>query len=213
MITDYANKVMDNEYNLFMSLMHVSVSKHLFDEHFTVLWANGYFYELIGYTKAEYEDLFHNHVDEYYREDPEAIALMTEVIMTAYNNHESGYEFECSMPVKSGKTSWIRVTGRFTDEQYQGIPVIYTIYTDITRLKEMQFELENRSIELQNALEMAERANRAKSDFLSRMSHDIRTPINAIIGMTEIAASHLENQKKSATVWKRFLYPANTCWD
>ena len=38
-----------------------------------------------------------------------------------------------------------------------------------------------------NALEMAERANRAKSDFLSRMSHDIRTPMNAIMGMLSIA--------------------------
>ena len=36
----------------------------------------------------------------------------------------------------------------------------------------------------------------AKSDFLSRMSHDIRTPMNAIVGMTEIAASHLERPEK-----------------
>jgi len=37
-----------------------------------------------------------------------------------------------------------------------------------------------------------EMANRAKSDFLSRMSHDIRTPMNAIIGLTEIAAKNTE---------------------
>ena len=54
MIKNYANKVMDYEYNAFMTLMNVSVSKHLFDEHFTVLWANDYFYQLIGYTKDEY---------------------------------------------------------------------------------------------------------------------------------------------------------------
>ena len=56
MIKNYANKVMDNEYNMFMTMMNVSVSKHLFDKHFTVLWANDYFYELIGYTKEEYEN-------------------------------------------------------------------------------------------------------------------------------------------------------------
>lgn len=46
---------------------------------------------------------------------------------------------------------------------------------------------------LQDALESANRASAAKSDFMSKMSHDIRTPMNAIIGMTAIAATHAEN--------------------
>ncbi len=46
---------------------------------------------------------------------------------------------------------------------------------------------------LQDALETANRASDAKSDFMSKMSHDIRTPMNAIIGMTAIAAAHAEN--------------------
>lgn len=196
MIKDYANKVMDYEYNAFMSLMHVSVSKHLFDEHFTVLWANDYFYQLIGYAKEEYEALFHNHVDEYYKDDPETVAQMGRIIVEAYQRNESGYEFECPMKVKNGGLAWIRVTGCFTDEFFQGVPVIYTTYTDITKLKEMQLELEKKSEQLSEALAAAEKANRAKSDFLSRMSHDIRTPMNAIIGMTNIAASHTDNPDK-----------------
>lgn len=179
-----------------MSLMHVSVSKHLFDEHFTVIWANDYFYQLIGYSKGEYESLFHNHVDEYFKDSPEEVAKMSRIILEAYNNDEDGYEFECKMHVKGGKYAWIRVTGRFTDELHEGIPVIYTIYTDITSLKDMQLALEERSHMLRKALDMAECANRAKSDFLSRMSHDIRTPMNAIVGMTEIAGSHLNNPTK-----------------
>ncbi|MDO5134541.1 MAG: transporter substrate-binding domain-containing protein [Eubacteriales bacterium] len=43
---------------------------------------------------------------------------------------------------------------------------------------------------LREAYEAADRANHAKSDFLSSMSHDIRTPLNAIIGMTAIASAH-----------------------
>ncbi len=46
---------------------------------------------------------------------------------------------------------------------------------------------------LRDALEAANRASAAKSDFMSKMSHDIRTPMNAIIGMTAIAAAHADN--------------------
>ena len=48
----------------------------------------------------------------------------------------------------------------------------------------------------ENAREEADRANKAKSEFLSNMSHDIRTPMNAIIGMTSIARSHIDNRSQ-----------------
>lgn len=51
---------------------------------------------------------------------------------------------------------------------------------------------------LTDAYEAANRANQAKSDFLSHMSHDIRTPMNAIIGMTAIAATHLDDRERVA---------------
>lgn len=49
---------------------------------------------------------------------------------------------------------------------------------------------------LQDAFEAANRANHAKSDFLSKMSHDIRTPMNGIIGMTAIAAAHIDDKDR-----------------
>ena len=49
---------------------------------------------------------------------------------------------------------------------------------------------------LSDAVCAAETANRAKSTFLSNMSHDIRTPMNAIIGFTTLAVSNIENQEK-----------------
>lgn len=56
---------------------------------------------------------------------------------------------------------------------------------------------------LQDALRVAEQANAAKSDFLSRMSHDIRTPMNAIIGMTAIAAANIERPERIADCLSR----------
>lgn len=47
---------------------------------------------------------------------------------------------------------------------------------------------------IEQALAAAEQANRAKSDFLSNMSHDIRTPMNAVLGMTELALDNIDNR-------------------
>lgn len=50
--------------------------------------------------------------------------------------------------------------------------------------------------ELDEARQMAEEASRSKGEFLSNMSHDIRTPMNAIVGMTAIAMANINNRKK-----------------
>lgn len=66
-------------------------------------------------------------------------------------------------------------------------------FMDITEELRKEREQQER---LQEALSMAQSANRAKTTFLNNMSHDIRTPMNAIIGYTGLATSHIENKEQ-----------------
>ncbi len=61
---------------------------------------------------------------------------------------------------------------------------------------ELNKQLKENHQELEMALLRAESANAAKTTFLNNMSHDIRTPMNAIIGFTSLAASHVDNKDK-----------------
>ena len=62
---------------------------------------------------------------------------------------------------------------------------------------------------LQEALAEAEHASRAKTTFLSNMSHDIRTPLNAIIGFTSIAASHIDNKERVQDCLEKIMSSSN----
>ena len=63
----------------------------------------------------------------------------------------------------------------------------------VSELKRMNAEMDTARKDAERARKEAEQANTAKQDFLSSMSHDIRTPMNAIIGMTSLAIDHADN--------------------
>ncbi len=70
-------------------------------------------------------------------------------------------------------------------------------------IREEALERENTNLALQEALVASERASAAKTAFLSSMSHDIRTPMNAIIGMTALAAAHLGDDERVSDCLKK----------
>lgn len=308
---------LSEEYNNLMGTMKVSVSKHLLDEYFTTVWANDYYYDLIGYPKDEYEVKFKNRPDIYYKKHGYLNELeeITKTVIETINSGKSDYSIITRLPVKGKKGHvWVRMNATFTDEIINGKQVSYTVITniddlvqtqktqlittnnlpglifkgiikndnelelldvqdkndkllnyknehynmmsdfnrqiiknhlidikagnhirflaklkdnngeniwmqinadcidwireepvylfvcidvtDLTDLRKMQTKLEKQSVELQKALKEAKNANRAKSEFLSSMSHDIRTPMNAIMGMTEIAQMNILNTDK-----------------
>lgn len=77
-----------------------------------------------------------------------------------------------------------------------GIFCFWGYRADLAHRKQEQEKDEKYKAELLRAAKKAEAANEAKTEFLQRMSHDIRTPINGICGMIDVADHYAENMKK-----------------
>ncbi|MBQ7503500.1 response regulator [bacterium] len=90
--------------------------------------------------------------------------------------------------IKRRKESWRTINVVCTERDANGVPVgVLLIMQDTTA---WQLEQLRQSQLIKDALKQAESACQAKSVFLSKMSHDIRTPMNGILGMTAIALNH-----------------------
>ena len=74
--------------------------------------------------------------------------------------------------------------------------------------EETRNEMEKKAL-LEDALSQANRANKAKSVFLSNMSHDIRTPMNAIIGFTTLAITHIDHKEQVEMYLKKIMTSGN----
>ena len=111
------------EYETLMNLLQVSVSKHLLNDQFTLVWANDFYYDLIGYSKQEYESLYHNRPDLYYQNDELGIQdaqlwnQLGQKVIGALAAGESGYNLVTQLRRKNGEYIWVRMTASFT-EQY-----------------------------------------------------------------------------------------------
>lgn len=100
----------------------------------------------------------------------------------------------------ASSAQWVRIEGCLISARDGEPEQIVLTFLNISREKQRELEFLQEEIKakaaLQEAYETAKRANEAKSDFLSKMSHDIRTPINAIMGMTAIAEHQISDPQK-----------------
>ena len=116
----------------------------------------------------------------------------------------SQYHVNCRI-AESGRMEYyqIKVVRAGTQRESKGI-VLGIRSVD----KEIRNEMEQRSL-LKDALMQANRASKAKSAFLSNMSHDIRTPMNAIVGFTSLAMNHLDNRERMEEYLKKIMTSGN----
>ena len=105
-----------------------------------------------------------------------------------------------------GRQICMRQTFIMTQDDMSGDVITMVVSRDIT---EQVIRQKEQTEALQDALMHARQANEAKTTFLSNMSHDIRTPMNAIIGFATIAASRIDNRDQVKECLQKVLASSN----
>ncbi len=116
-------------------------------------------------------------------------------VIAEYWSEASGQEQMC-----------VRQSFVMTKDDNTGDIMVMVVSKDVTEQVKKQRE---QTQALQDALMQAQHANRAKTTFLSNMSHDIRTPMNAIIGFSTIAVSHIDNKEQVLDCLQKVLSSSN----
>lgn len=119
------------------------------------------------------------------------------------------YDVNYCVRRKDGRRMWVRVAAKLRRDE-QGIArLCMGVFVDIDDAVKNQARQQQA---LEQALERADRANKVKTDFLHRMSHDMRTPLNCILGLLELCERNRddkalveENHGKMRTAARRLL--------
>ncbi len=151
------------------------------------------FRNMLGYQNEEdFPNCLESWSDLLHEENKESVLREYWDTVLDYTG-EKTYDVEYRLLTRHAGWRWFHAAGRLSRRE-DGSPITFVgLFVDIEDEKKMEERLEKQTIDLQDALAAAQHANRAKTTFLNNMSHDIRTPMNAIIGFTSLAAAHIDN--------------------
>ena len=120
-----------------------------------------------------------------YFTDPERAEAAIKLVL----NEKKVTNYELTASARDGKktvVSYNATTFYDRDRRLQGV---FAAARDVTERKRFEQALQESNVELESAKSAAEKANLAKSDFLSSMSHELRSPLNAILGFAQLMES------------------------
>ena len=149
--------------------------------------------DMIYAPTGAYRDFVEQVVAKYKTLEPlDALAALfsPENIRRNLQNENDIYKFEyCSIDENTYKIA------SFIPLEWDGTKLVKALLASMDVSQEKKAEIESHKA-LKDAYRAAENASRAKTEFLSNMSHDIRTPMNAIVGLTAIAGANIESQDR-----------------
>jgi PAS domain S-box-containing protein len=97
--------------------------------------------------------------------------------------------YELTARARDGKTTVVSYNATTFYDRDRTLQGVFAAARDVTQSKRLEQTLQETNVELEGAKAVAEKANLAKSDFLSSMSHELRSPLNAILGFAQLMQS------------------------
>jgi PAS domain S-box-containing protein len=97
--------------------------------------------------------------------------------------------YELTARARDGKETVVSYNASTFYDRDRKLQGVFAAARDVTERKRLDQVLQEKNVELESAKSVAEKANRAKSDFLSGMSHELRSPLNAILGFAQLMES------------------------
>ena len=144
-------------------------------------------------------------------EDAERLAAF---LLSSSLSERLSQQFHLRDDFRFKESGWVRVSLILDETGSDGLAssCLLSVF-DVDREKQEEIKkqkaVERNNLLLKEALAVANHANQAKTTFLNSMSHDIRTPMNAIIGFTSLAATHIDNKKAVADYLQKITVSSN----